>query len=91
MGYAAICNIYHHRKEKPKEEKSVANSNIRFKDSTEVQELKQIVKAMKIVLDMVEDNTKMSHQHTDPQLRLYCLAERANQVLTQHKDLLDKV
>lgn len=33
------------------------------------------------VLEMVQDNTKMPHQHTDPQLRLYCLAERAEEVL----------
>jgi hypothetical protein len=33
------------------------------------------------VLNMVQDNTKMPHQHTDPQLRLYCLAERAEEVL----------
>ena len=33
------------------------------------------------VLQMVQDNTKMPHQHTDPQLRLYCLAERAEEVL----------
>ena len=31
------------------------------------------------VLEMVADNTKMPHQHTEPQLRLYCLAERANE------------
>lgn len=29
------------------------------------------------LIDMVEDNSKMPHQHTDPQTRLYCLTERA--------------
>lgn len=37
-------------------------------------------------LKMVEDNTKMSHQHIDPQLRLYCLAERAREVLEEYND-----
>lgn len=33
------------------------------------------------VLRMVEDNSKMPHQHQDLQTRLYCLAERAREVL----------
>jgi len=35
------------------------------------------------VLEMVQDNTKMPHSHSDPQLRLYCLAERASEVLKE--------
>jgi hypothetical protein len=35
------------------------------------------------VLKMVEDNTKMPHQHSDLQTRLYCLAERAREVLAK--------
>jgi hypothetical protein len=35
--------------------------------------------------EMVMDNTKMPHQHTDPQLRLYCLAERAKEALGETK------
>lgn len=35
--------------------------------------------------EMVRDNTKMPHQHTDPQLRLYCLAERADEILGGRK------
>jgi hypothetical protein len=39
------------------------------------------VEKMRKVLEMVVDNTKMPHQHEDLQLRLYCLAERAREVL----------
>lgn len=38
--------------------------------------LEQQNAVMKNVLEMVEDNSKMPHQHTDLQTRLYCLAER---------------
>lgn len=39
----------------------------------------------KEVLEMVVDNTKMPHQHSDLQTRLYCLAERAREVLDKIK------
>lgn len=39
------------------------------------------LRKIKEFIEMVEDNTKMPHQHTDPQLRLYCLAERAREIL----------
>lgn len=37
------------------------------------------------VLEMVEDNTKMPHQHSDLQTRLYCLTERATEALSKIK------
>jgi hypothetical protein len=46
-------------------------------------ELIEIICKMETVLEMVVDNTKMPHEHTDPQLRLYCLSERAQEVLNE--------
>lgn len=37
------------------------------------------IKDALILIDMVEDNSKMPHPHADPQTRLYCLAERARE------------
>lgn len=37
------------------------------------------------VLEMVEDNRKMPHQHKDYYLRLCCLSERAKEVLEKYK------
>lgn len=42
------------------------------------QNARKLYYALKII-EMVEDNTKMPHPHNDPQTRLYCLAERANE------------
>jgi hypothetical protein len=41
-------------------------------------------KIMREVLEMVEDNSKMPHQHSDLQTRLYCLAERAREALSKN-------
>jgi hypothetical protein len=40
----------------------------------------QVIEAEKVI-GMVQDNTKMPHHHTDPQTRLYCLAERAKEFM----------
>jgi len=45
----------------------------------ELRELRRKVKVLESVLDMVEDNTRMPHPHSDHQTRLYCLAERAKE------------
>ena len=47
--------------------------------------LKQQLKAAHKVIDMVEDNTKMPHQHKDYYERLCCLSERANEYKTKYK------
>lgn len=47
----------------------------------EVRELEDRLEKLTGLAEMVMDNTKMPHQHTDPQLRLYCLAERAKEIL----------
>lgn len=39
------------------------------------------IERLKEVLEMVVDNTKMPHKHEDLQTRLYCLAERAREIL----------
>jgi hypothetical protein len=41
---------------------------------------KKIDGAMEVI-DMVIDNSKMPHKHSDPQLRLYCLTEIASDFL----------
>lgn len=45
----------------------------------------QQIEDLKELAEMVEDNTKMPHQHEDLQTRLYCLAERAKEVLEKVK------
>jgi hypothetical protein len=52
----------------------------------ELVKLKHNLELAKLVLEMVEDNSKMPHQHEDKQLRLYCLAERAREVLDKIKE-----
>ena len=47
------------------------------------EKLVEVVKELRSTLEMVEDNSKMPHQHTDLQTRLYCLAERAREVLAR--------
>jgi hypothetical protein len=47
--------------------------------------LKQQLKEANVVIDMVEDNTKMPHQHKDYYERLCCLSERANEYKTKYK------
>lgn len=37
--------------------------------------------ALVTLAEMVEDHTKMPHQHSDLQTRLYCLTERASEAL----------
>lgn len=46
--------------------------------------LENVVYGLEEFIAMVVDNTKMPHQHSDPQLRLYCLAELAQKVLDEH-------
>jgi hypothetical protein len=46
-----------------------------------IQKLKADREVLVTLAKMVEDNSRMPHSHTDPQLRLYCLAERANEAL----------
>lgn len=54
---------------------------VEYKNSNLLAEVQKLT----AVLEMVQDNTKMPHQHTDPQLRLYCLSERASEVLEKLK------
>jgi hypothetical protein len=62
----------HHENDKIKQlEHRLAETENRLKDA-------------ETVLSMAEDNTKMPHQHSDPQLRLYCLAERASEYFKKH-------
>jgi hypothetical protein len=51
-----------------------------FRFETVDSALKMLIR-VKTVLEMVEDNTKMPHQHKDYYERLCCLAERAREVL----------
>lgn len=41
----------------------------------------KVLQETREVLEMVQDNTKMPHQHSDLQTRLYCLSERATEAL----------
>jgi len=43
-------------------------------------------KRLREVLEMVEDNSKMHRPDADPYTRLYCLAERAREVLNKEKE-----
>lgn len=43
--------------------------------------LKEQVEALKELAEMVQDNTKMPHQHSDYYERLCCLSERARETL----------
>jgi hypothetical protein len=52
----------------------------------ELREIRTRLASAEEVLAMVEENTKMPHQHTDPQLRLYCLAERAREHFSKFQD-----
>ena len=38
------------------------------------------------IIGMIQDNTKMPHQHLDPHLRLYCLADKADEWLKQNTE-----
>lgn len=64
--------------------------SVKQKDS-EIATLKLALRELGETLEMVEDNTKMPHQHSDPQLRLYCLTERAGETLSKHKELLESI
>ena len=50
---------------------------------SEIVTLKEQNKKYREVLEMVEDPRKMPHQHEDLRTRLYCLAERAREVLNE--------
>lgn len=56
------------------------NESCRLKNA-EIEALKSKLVIAKYVLEMVVDNTKMPHQHSDFQTRLYCLSERASEAL----------
>jgi hypothetical protein len=62
-------------------------NNAKSEKSELVAALREIGK----VVAMTEDNRKMPHQHTDKELRLNCLAERANEAITKHKELLARL
>ena len=46
-----------------------------------INELEKKLNVAISILEMVEDNTKMPHKHSDFQVRLHCLAERAREAL----------
>jgi hypothetical protein len=52
-------------------------------EAEEVNKLQSENKKLREALEMVMDNTKMPHQHSDLQTRLYCLAERAREALKE--------
>jgi len=54
--------------------------------AVELDQLKYRLSEAERVLQMVEDNTKMPHKHEDPQLRLYCLSERAHEYFEKWED-----
>lgn len=37
------------------------------------------------IIEMMAGHRKMPHQHSDPQTKLYCLTERANEFLENNK------
>ena len=55
-------------------------------DREKIARLESQLKEARTLVEMVQDNTKMPHQHTDPQLRLYCLAERATEFLAKYPE-----
>ncbi len=86
--YCAACVIGHHAAgvmENPELEKILAAldpSNVSllysFSElSVELDQLRFQLEHAERVLKMVENNALMPHKHEDPQLRLYCLSERA--------------
>lgn len=60
----------------PKHEDAFVNNTILCSD-----EVKEYIAGLENLAEMVMDNTKMPHQHSDLQTRLYCLSERAREVL----------
>lgn len=52
----------------------------------ENEKLKQQLKDANELIDMVENNTKMPHQHKDYYERLCCLSERAREYKNKYKD-----
>jgi CHASE3 domain sensor protein len=65
-------------------ERIIKESNKWFLDERDnCIKLEQKLAIAKEALEMVADNSKMPHQHSDYYLRLCCLSERANEVLTQ--------
>lgn len=48
-----------------------------------MQQRDERIAALESFLEMVIDPRKMPHQHADPQLRLYCLAERASELASK--------
>lgn len=53
---------------------------INGKISEEIHQLETKLQVALEFIDMVEDNSKMPHQHSDYYLRLCCLAERATEI-----------
>lgn len=52
---------------------------------SEIQQLEARLKDAESVIDMVEDNRKMPHQHKDYYERLCCLSQRANEYKQKYK------
>jgi hypothetical protein len=50
-----------------------------------IKKLEQQLKEAESVIDMVEDNRKMPHQHKDYYKRLCCLSERAREYNEKYK------